>query len=138
MSNKRIRSLFESRLKAWADARTPALRISYQDVKFTPASGETYLQASLLPATTDSETLGGEHRVYRGIWQVSVIVPSGKGTGAASGIEDELGALFPNNLRLTNGSFDVYVRTPMSTAAPIIDSLNTTLPVSCAYRADTV
>ncbi|MAB96928.1 MAG: hypothetical protein CMK71_02515 [Pseudomonadaceae bacterium] len=138
MSNKRIRALFESRLATWAAARTPALRIAYQGVKFTPASGETYLQAFLLPATTDSETLEGEHRAYRGVWQVSIVGPSGKGTGAASGIEDELDTLFPNNLRLTNSGFDVYVRSPMSAAAPLEGDVNTTLPVSCAYRADTV
>lgn len=138
MSNKLIRQLFETRLNTWAKARNPVLRVAFQDVPFTPASGETYLRCFLLPATTSSEDLQGVHKAYRGTWQVSIVKPAGGGLGAAGGIEDELAALFPNNLQLTSGAFKVYVRTPMSAAPALVDSLNTTIPVSLSYRADTI
>lgn len=138
MSNKLIRQLFEARLNTWAKARNPVLRVAFQDVAFTPNSGETYLRCFLLPATTDSNDLQGVHRAYRGIWQVSIVKPVGGGLGSAGGIEDELAALFPNNLQLTSGTFKVFVRTPISAAPALIDSLNTTVPVSCSYRADTI
>lgn len=140
MSNKLIRSLFEQRLAAWAAARSPALRVAFQGVSFTQAAGETYLACFLLPATTDSEDLAGVHRSYVGTWQVSIVRPStpAAGLGVAGGIEDELAALFPLNLQLPSGAFSVYVRTPMSGAPALIDTPNTTIPVSCSYRADTI
>lgn len=137
MSNKRIRSLLEKRLKDWAAARSPVLRVAYQDVPFEPQSGETYLRCFVLPATTGSEDLEGVHRRYEGVWQVSVVKPKNGGLGAALGIEDELAALFPNNLKLSASGFDLYIRSPMSSATAITDDLNTTLPISCRYRADT-
>lgn len=138
MSNKLIRQLLESRLNTWAKARTPVLRVAFQDVAFEPQAGETYLSCFMLPADTDSEDLQGVHKVYRGTWQVSIVKPRGGGLATASGIEDELVALFPNNLKLTSGAFSVFVRTPLSAAPPIIDTPNTTLPLSCSYRADTI
>lgn len=138
MSNKLIRAAFEKRLKAWAAARSPALRVAYQDVEFTQNAGETYLSCFLLPATTASDDLAGVHRVYRGTWQVSIVGPAGGGLVAEGGIEEELAALFPVNQKITNGAIDVFVLTPMSAAPAIVGTPNTTVPVSCAYRADTI
>lgn len=137
MSNKTIRSLLEGRLKTWAAARNPVLRIAYQDVPFSPTAGETYLACFVLPADTDSQDLAGDHRLYRGVWQVTIVKPKGKGLGAALSIEDELAALFPNNLQLTSGSFDLFIRSPMGSGPALVDDLNTRVPVSCQYRADT-
>lgn len=136
MSNKLIRSLLEARLNTWAKARNPVIRVAFQDVPFTPNAGETYLQCFVLPATTDSQTLDGAHRLYRGVWQVTIVKPKGNGLGAALGIEDELAALFPNDLPLTSGAFTVYIRSPMGSGPALTDELNTRIPVSCQYRAD--
>lgn len=137
MSTKLIRSLFESRLKAWADARSPALKIAFQNVPFTPPA-ETYLRAFVLPAKTGSEDLEGTHRLYRGLLQVSIVLPAGMGTGAAGGIVSEIDALFPLNLRLTSGSFSVFIRSPMSDAAGIQEPDRWVVPVTAQYRADTI
>lgn len=137
MSTKLIRTLFETRLKNWAAARVPALRIHYEDTAFTPNANETYLRCFTLPARTGSEDLEGIHRIYTGIWQVSIVKPANGGAGAASGIAEELAALFPQNLQLTSGSFMVAVRQPMGPGPLIIDATTSTMPVSCNYRADT-
>lgn len=137
MSTKLIRTLFETRLKTWAAARVPALRIHYEDTAFTPNANETYLRCFTLPARTGSDDLEGIHRIYTGIWQVSIVKPANGGAGAASGIEEELAALFPQNLQLTSGSFMVAVRQPMGPGPLIIDATTSTMPVSCNYRADT-
>lgn len=138
MSNKLIRSLLEKRLKDWAAARTPVIRIAYQDVPFTPNAGETYLQCFVLPAPTDSLDQQGVHRLYAGVWQVSVVKQKGSGLGTALSIEDELAALFPNNLKLSSGGFALFIRSPMGSGPAITDELNTLLPLSCDYRADTI
>lgn len=138
MSDRIIRSLFEARLKAWADARTPKLVIAYEGVTFTPpASGATYLRAYLMPGNTDSEDLAGKHVSYRGVFQVNVFTASGSGTGTASAIAEEIAQLYPNNLPLTKEDFTVYVRSPMAAAASIQGETTSTLPLSFQYRADT-
>lgn len=138
MSNKLVRSAIETRLNAWASARAPALRIAFEGVTFAPLNGETYLQVFLLPATTGSNDLAGAHRVYRGVYQVSVVTPSGIGPGAAEGIADELAALFPLNLRMTVPGLTVQVITPVTAAKGEPDPPTFTLPVSFQYRADTI
>lgn len=136
MSAKRIRAIYEGRLKTWADARIPALRVAYENVPFTPTSGETYLKAYLLPATTAAPDLAGTVTTYRGVFQVSVVVPINKGAGAALGIADELAALFVVNARLTASGFTVQQIAPCSVAPALQDDTNYIVPVSFQYRAD--
>lgn len=135
MSQKIIRAALESRLSTWAAARVPALPVAFEDVPFTP-SGGTYLQAYLLPATTDSADLEGVMRSYVGLFQVNIVTKAGIGRGTAEGIAEEIAALFTNNLLITKSGVNVYVRSPCSSPAPIIDDATSVLPVSFRYRAD--
>lgn len=135
MSNKIIRAALESRLNTWAAARVPALPVAFEDVPFTP-SGGTYLQAFLLPGTTDSPDLEGAMRSYVGLFQVNIVTKAGIGRGTAEGIADELAALFPNNLLLVQSGVSVYVRSPCSYPVAIQNDTTSTLPVSFRYRAD--
>lgn len=137
MSHRTIRQIYEARLAAWAAARVPALRIAYQGVTFSQASGETYLAAFTLPAGTGSETLGGDHKVYTGVFQVNVVTPAGSGTGKAEGIVDEIAALFPLNTRLTKSGLTVMVLTPVEPGPPVDPYSNLTVSASFQYRADT-
>ena len=137
MSHRIVRSLFESRLKAWADARTTPLRIAYQNVSFTPATGETYLRAFTLPGTTASNTLGGDHKLYTGLFQVTIVTPPGKGPGAAETLLDELSSLYPINHALTRDGFTVLVMTPLEPGPEQQDDTAFSLPCRFEYRADT-
>jgi hypothetical protein len=137
MSHRTIRQIYEARLAAWAAARTPLLRIAYQGVAFTQAPGETYLAAFTLPAGTTSETLGGDHRAYTGLFQVNVVTPAGSGTGKAEGIVDELAALFPLNGRYTKAGLTVMTLTPAEPGPDIEVDSNLTVSASFEYRADT-
>ena len=94
MSHNIISAALESRLLAWAKARTKPLKVVVENETYTPASGETYLRAFTLPAVTTSNTLGGDHHLYVGVFQVNIVAPSGKYRTEASGIVDELAALF--------------------------------------------
>lgn len=137
MSHKIIRSLLESRLKAWAAARTPALRIAYQNVPFTPNSGETYLRAFLLPAGTDSNDLAGAHRLYTGAFQITIVTPTGNGPSGAEAIADELAALYPLNDRLVRNSLTALIMTPVEPGPEQTEDTAFALPVSFQYRSDT-
>ncbi|MCU1752149.1 DUF4128 domain-containing protein [Pseudomonas sp. 6D_7.1_Bac1] len=137
MSHAIIRQLFEARLTDWAAARTPALRIAYEGAAFTPADGEIYLKAFAIPAGTGSNTLGGDHRVYTGVFQVSIVTPSGSGPGAAEGLVDELAELYALYLRLNRADFEVIVLTPVEPSPGIPDDTTYTVAASFQYRADT-
>lgn len=137
MSHKIIRSLFQARLATWAAARTPALRVAYENVAFTPNPDELYLKAYNLPAGTDSETLTADHKRYTGLFQVTIVGPSAKGSGAVEGVVDELAALFPLYQRLTGNGLTAMVLTPVD-QGPGIPSDNTySVAAFFNYRSDT-
>lgn len=138
MSTKAVKTILESRLSSWAAARTPVLRIAYENAAFTPAAGETYLRANLLPAETESLDLEGQHRGYRGVFQVSIARPVNGGAGPVLDIAAELNALFPVNGRYTSGAVTVQIITPASAAPALQDESTYTVPVSFQYRADTI
>ncbi|MDV7209906.1 DUF4128 domain-containing protein [Azotobacter beijerinckii] len=134
MSNRLIRSLYEQRLASWAAARS--LQVAWQNVPFTPPATGIYLRAFLLPANTDSLDLEGAHRLFTGIFQVSIVAPNGKGSGAAEQLAVDLDALYPNNLRLASGDFSVQIITPCSQGPAIPGDISYMIPVSFTYRAD--
>lgn len=137
MSNRLCRQAIEARLSTWAAARTPALPIAWQNVKFTEPAG-IYLRAFLLPADTGSDDLAGSHRLYRGVYQINVCAPINAGPGAAEGIAAELATLFPNNLRLPVTGLTLQVISPVSAGPSGQPEDRYVLPVSFRYRADTI
>lgn len=134
MSHLNVRLAFQQRLAVWATGK--GLRVAYEGVEFEPAADETYLRAFVLPASTQTLTLEGIDRVYTGIFQVSVIAPSGRGTGDAEGLADELDSVFPAFLRIQRGDLEVMVLTPIEQGPVIQDSNMMTVPASFQYRAD--
>lgn len=135
MSHRAVRQAFEARLATWATARAPALRVAWENTQFTPANGETYLRAFTLPAPANDPTLGGDGRILRGVFQVSVVVPINKGPGDATGIADEIAALYPTNTQLVSGATTVQVIQPASIAPALVDETTYTVPVSLQYMS---
>lgn len=137
MSKRQIRAAFESRLSAWAGSKTPAIPIAWENVAFTP-SNYPYLRAFLLPAATDSQDLEGKHRAYTGIFQVSIIGQTGKGSKQVEDIAGELEALFPMTPPMETNSAPVFITHPMTQGPTLPDGGAFTLPVWCRYRMDTI
>ncbi|AKJ28840.1 DUF4128 domain-containing protein [Caldimonas brevitalea] len=137
MSQALIRQAFETRLKTWADAQAPAIPIAWQNVTMTPPAGR-YLRAFLLPASTGSDDLAGEHRVFRGLFQVTVVTPIGTGPGQAEQLAGQLDLLFPLTEPLAVGGLLVYLTSPMSAGPAIQEPDRYAVPVSAGYRADTI
>lgn len=138
MSKRIIRAAFETRLKAWADAQVPPIKVAWENVVFTPPADVTYLRAYILPAVTVSSDLKGDHRSYRGIFHVNVVAPAGKGAVQAETVTQALAELFPVNLRMERSGIASIVYTPMSEGQSNTDNPDYTIPVSCQYRADTI
>ena len=134
MSAPDIRRAFESRLSTWAAAQS--LPVAWQNVSFSPPSS-AYLRAFLLPADTDSRDLAGQHREYRGVFQVSICLPEGEGPGAGEALVSALDALFPPSAPMLINGLQVYVVRPMSAAPALQEPDRYVIPVSCEYRANT-
>ncbi|MFJ2319198.1 phage tail terminator-like protein [Pseudomonas sp. NPDC087817] len=137
MSHNLIASIYEARLIAWAKALPVPLKVVVENEAFTPVADATYLRAYTLPADTASNTLGGDHRLYTGVFQISIVTPSGKYRGAAGALADQITMLFPLYERNTKGALTVVTMTPVDQGPGMPDNTTFTVPVSFQYRADT-
>lgn len=135
MSDRLVRQLYEARLKTWMDARSPSLPIAWENVDFTPPQTGAYLRAFVLRAETTSQDLAGAMRNRQGLFQINIVCPTGNGPGSAEAIAAEIEALFPNNLRLTNGGFFVQSVSPLRVRPALVDD-RYTVPVDFQWRAD--
>lgn len=137
MSHAIIASIYEAKLIAWNNARPDKLKIVFENMAYTPAAGETYLRAFTIPGDTASNTLGGDHRLYTGVFQVSIISPAGAGKAKTNPIAAEIIALFPLYVRDVKNGFVVTPMTPVDVGPGITDDSTYTVPLSFSYRSDT-
>ena len=135
MSQALIRKAFESRLKTWADAQTPAIPVAWENVPFTPPVGR-YVRAFLLPLDTQYLSLDQVCKTWRGIFQVSFCMPIGTGAGSVESLTASLSSAFLSYF--AQDSIAVYLLRPFSAATPIQEPDRFTVPVSAAYRVDTI
>jgi hypothetical protein len=135
MSQAIIRAGFETALKAWADAQTPAIPVAWQNVTFNPPTGR-YVEAQLIPAPAKKLTLDGIGRTYRGIFQVTFRMPIGTGAGTVESLAASLDAAFADSF--THDGLRIYLLSPISLAPPLPAPDRYVVPASAEYRADTV
>lgn len=133
MSQARVRNAFESRLAAWAASK--ALPVVWQNVGAGNMTGD-HLRAYLLPAQTLSMDLAGEHRGYRGVFQVSIFTRPNIGVNRAESLARELDDLFPVALRMLSAGLTVQVMTPMASRPSIVETDWYSVPVDCRYGAE--
>ncbi|MEB0106129.1 phage tail terminator-like protein [Pseudomonas sp. MH9.3] len=137
MSHAIIASIYEAKLIAWNAARPEKLKIVFENTAYAPAEGETYLSAFTIPGDTASNTLGGDHRLYTGVFQVSIIAPAGTGKTKTNPIAADIIALFPLYVRDVKNGFVVTPMTPVDVGPGITGDYAYTVPLSFSYRSDT-
>ncbi|KRA06262.1 phage tail terminator-like protein [Pseudomonas sp. Root569] len=137
MSHAIISSIYEAKLISWNAARPEKLKIVFENTPYTPAADETYLRAFTIPGDTASNTLGGDHRLFTGVFQVSIIAPAGTGKTKTNPIMAELTGLFPLYVRDTKNDFVVTPMTPVDQGPGITGDSTYTVPLSFSYRSDT-
>jgi hypothetical protein len=136
MSDLLVRAAFESRIKNWAAAQSPAILVSYENVGFTPPTTR-YLRCFILPAPTVSLDLARDHRQRKGVFQVTIVMPIGAGTAAAAAIQAALEVAFPINVYMTQSAIRVWLTTPFSPGPAIQESDSFAVSVSAQYACDT-
>jgi hypothetical protein len=137
MSHNIIASIYEARLIAWAKALPVPIKVVVENETYEPGTGVTYLRAFTLPGDTASGMLGGDHKLFTGVFQVSIVTPAGKYRGVAGALADQIAALFPLYERITKNALTVVTMTLVDQGPGIPDDTTYTVPVSFAYRADT-
>lgn len=137
MSHAIIASIYESKLIDWNATRSEKLKIVFENTAYKPAVGETYLRSFTIPGDTASNTLGGDHRLYTGVFQVSIIAPAGTGKAKTNPIAAELVTLFPLYVRDVKNGFVVTPMTPVDVGPGITADSTYTVPLSFTYRSDT-
>jgi hypothetical protein len=138
MSEALIAELVETRLLEWAELQE--VPIAFEDVPFTPPTKAIYARVKHLPATTTTAFLDGKHKAFIGLWQVSIVCPSGNGVGPGRRVAMTLSDYFPPNLVLQKSSFRMQINSPVSVGPVIVNDTEarSTLPCSFTYRADTI
>jgi len=109
MSQLKIRAALETALASIK----PAIDTAYQNFPYTPVTGREYQAAYLLPAAPDNQSMGDGARQERGIFQVSLMYPAGKGAATAGARAELVQALFRRGASFTKDGVTVQIeRTP--------------------------
>ncbi len=137
MSNSIIRAAIEGRLKTWATARAPAMPTAFENVGYTPVLGTAYLRGFLMPANTKNQSIGGKHKGYHGMYQVSLHFPEGQGTGDVEAAAKEIEALFESPTTIVRQGRNVNVtRTPAIAMGMPDEAGFFMVPVTIWYEMD--
>ena len=130
-----ISELLESHLYTIANQLN--LQIVYENIAATP-NDEIYLKSNILPAITTSFDLDGESRIYKGVYQVSVVAPINTGKSRSQQIVESIIKHFQLNTELIKDNFSLYINSVPSAYPAITDKTTYTIPISMNYRADTI
>lgn len=157
MSESKIRRLFNDELiDKLTDRYTGKLKFQFvrNGTQHIAVITDDYIVGHLIPAPSDSETLGGDHIRYTGIYQMTLRASNDvdeDGDGEVDYLEwdmdvkmdkmvDTIRDIFKNNMRLTDASgFTVQVVSPLKVteARMVKDDPWWTVQAYFNYRADT-
>lgn len=135
MSDSKIRKAFNDIVRAYGTSK--GWQVLLENGVGTLVPNQPYLKTDLGPTQPRVETLGGDHKSYRGVFQIMIVVPAGEGTGRVTTIIDELQALFPVYGRVNYDGKTVVIMTPIETLKAITEGGTYSTPVSFNYRSDT-
>ena len=113
------------------------LPISWQNVDFSPATDAPtgkWLRVQHVPNTVERMTFGDLHR-YRGLLQVTVHWPKGRGEIEPREIAGQIVAHFPANLTLTEGDLPVRIMQRPEARDMLIEDAGAMIPVMVQYEA---
>lgn len=137
MSNRTIRTAFESRLATWADKR---YAVSFVNVPFVPPQLDgkpaAYLSSFFIPNRTENDDLERKLCRFEGLYQVTAVLPQNAGVQEAESIELAMQALFPTARPMSQNGLLIFITSPMSLGPYLQRPDALEVPISCQYRAD--
>lgn len=136
MMQSQIRAALEVRLNAFAKEK--GLPVAWEGKAFKPKNGQSYLRVFVMPAASDSSDLAGQHRLYRGVFQVDQVMASGAGMGDIERKAAQIIAHFPKNLRLAVADQFVQLISVMSMGPKLQQDGFVAVPLTSYYRMDVI
>lgn len=107
--------------------------VAWENTLFTPPDSGVYLEEDFLPAENEDFFVQGTAVVRRGIYQVTVVYPLGKGTQKAASLADNIAAAFPNNAVIDSNNPALFVNGFADVFSGISDDTAYRIPVSIPY-----
>jgi hypothetical protein len=119
MSVLSIRQALEEKLKTI----TPAIDTAWEQKKYTPKIGRPYQSAYLLLADPENPSMGNGMYRQRGVFQVTLTYPLGRGSKDIETRADLLRTTYYRGLTLTEDSVNVVIeKTPAISHQPNEDA----------------
>lgn len=135
MSHGLIRKTFSAALATYAAQKN--IPVSYDNVKGM-FDTEDHIEAHLIPSDTFSDTLGGDHKAFIGMYQMTIVVQYNTGYLKVESIVEELQNIFQINKMFTDVSgFSVQVVSPIKTPEGKQVGVQWRVPCYFEYRSDT-
>lgn len=136
MSATAIHRALVATLKTLADGED--LSVAWENVPFTPESGEAWLRENFAPDRMAQTTLGSDgHNRLPGIYMIDVFTPVGRGWKDAENLAEAVLAAFPRGAVLTDTDTGVQVRVERSyRTAARQEPKWYHVPVTAEFRAD--
>ena len=131
MSHRKISAALSSRLNTLTDAPP----IAFENAKYTPVEGETWLRESYLPAT--SSTIGmepGGSTDFTGVYQISIYIPLDDSKFGAYELVDAITAHFARGTGLEFDGQAVIIE-QVNVAQGLASGSWWLMPVSVNWRA---
>lgn len=129
--HKEIRATLESNLSLITDVPS----IAYENVSFTPTTGESYIQVATIPTTRRPAVRGlNPQQRYDGIFTIDCYVPEGAGPSAADTLAKNVMEAFEATTSLTLNDFTVHIEYTERSRG-IVDSPFFFVPVSIGWYA---
>ena len=100
-----------------------ASNTAFENVSFTPKTGQPYQRSSLAPLTPENPTLGDDYHREVGFYQVVLSYPKGEGIGNITAMAELVKDYFKRGATLVEGSDKIIVdRTPQISPVYINDN----------------
>lgn len=102
-------STIESALRQHLDSMPGRPEVAWEGVSFTPSVNTPYLKVAFMPDRPTTAAGSGSVQRDEGIFQVTVVHPFGKGSGAARELADAVVSRFKRGTSLTFGGATVVI-----------------------------
>jgi hypothetical protein len=104
--DRKIRAALEGQLANITDVPS----IAYENVSFSPTTGQSYLEVRYVPVTRRPAVRGlNPQQRYDGIFAINCYAPEGNGPAAADTLADNVIEAFEATTKLTSGGLTVFI-----------------------------
>lgn len=133
MTQRTIRLELEAKVRAWAEAKNPIIKIAYENVDFVKPD-TTWIQMFLIPAITTNTTVDTKRKTHLGMVHFNIYTKLNIGTKESETLAQELIDLFP----VFPKSGTVSIEQTGSIYNTFTDSLWIVTPVRIRYRQEDI